>query len=256
MNVRLIGFTLLCILVVAGLIAGLFAQSIERAFTLPSVQKMPGSASVMMPTIPAITPAATQVSASILAQDTFQRANQTLWGAASDGQAWGGDANTLAVFSITAATGQISQGQSTYNAVLGPVSENVDVVVSGSLNHFAPTVNFGAVLRWTNANNWYEAFIDGSNLVVLKAVNGVHTRIRAIPFTALDGKMYTLRFRAVGATLFARVWQSGDPEPNHWMVTVSDTSLTSGQGGVRIVLQNNTIVHVISFLETVAGSGI
>src|SRR5713226_120743 len=114
MNARLVGFTLLGILIIAGLIAGLFAQSIERAFTLPSTQRMPSSVSMMMPTIPAVTPAATQVSASILAQDTFQRANQTFWGTASDGQAWGGDANTLAVFSITAATGQISQGQSTY----------------------------------------------------------------------------------------------------------------------------------------------
>ncbi|TME05669.1 MAG: hypothetical protein E6I80_16330 [Chloroflexi bacterium] len=26
--------------------------------------------------------------------DTFQRANQSLWGTASDGQTWGGDANS------------------------------------------------------------------------------------------------------------------------------------------------------------------
>ncbi|HET7637339.1 MAG TPA: hypothetical protein VFK47_01240, partial [Ktedonobacteraceae bacterium] len=81
-------------------------------------------------------------------------------------------------------------------------------------------------------------------------------RLEALRFTALSGKTYTLHFRAIGATLFASAWQSDQPEPAHWMIVVSDMSLVSGQGGVRVVLQNNTVIHVASFLETVANSGI
>src|SRR5207249_8070959 len=52
------------------------------------------------PTVtPSVTPSPSPTPGSILAQDTFQRPNQAHWGAASDGQTWGGDANTLSVFS-------------------------------------------------------------------------------------------------------------------------------------------------------------
>ncbi len=40
-----------------------------------------------------------------LAQDTFHRANHTYWGTASDGQIWGGDANSSQVFSIAGNSG-------------------------------------------------------------------------------------------------------------------------------------------------------
>ena len=102
----------------------------------------------------------------------------------------------------------------------------------------------------------FQALIDGSALVVLKRVNGVTTRLGASRFTALGGKTYTLHFRAIGATLFASAWPGDQPEPANWMIVVSDMSLVSGQGGVRVVLQNNTVIHVASFLETAANSGI
>jgi hypothetical protein len=121
---------------------------------------------------------------------------------------------------------------------------------------FKPNVNFGVVLRWQDVNNWYKALIDGTNLVVLKRVNGITTRLGALRFMALSGKTYTLHFRAIGATLFASAWQSEQPEPARWMIVVSDMSLVSGQGGVRVILQNNTVIHVASFLETAANSGI
>src|SRR5581483_3335689 len=40
------------------------------------------------------------VMGSVLARDTFQRANQASWGTASDGHAWQSDANTSPAFSI------------------------------------------------------------------------------------------------------------------------------------------------------------
>jgi len=271
MITRLIGITLIGMLIIGSLIAAFYSQTIERALTSPPGKSMSSRSTGMMPKMPTVSPtemvppatptqAAQILQATILAQDTFQRANQALWGAASDGQSWEGDANKLAAFSIGGSIhtwGQIAnnrgQGGQIYNALIGPASENVNLVVSGSVDPFRLNVNFGVVLRWHDVNNWYKALIDGADLVVLKRVNGVTTRLGALRFPALSGKTYTLHFRAIGATLFASAWQSDQPEPAHWMIVVSDMSLVSGQGGVRVVLQNNTVIHVASFLETVAG---
>jgi len=277
MITRFIGITLLGILIIGGLLASFYSKAIEQALTLTPGKNTSSRATGIGPKMPTASPTAivlpataTQTAqmlqATILAQDTFQRADQALWGAASDGQSWGGDANKLTVFSIAGSNhtwGQIAnnrgnqgQGEQIYNALLGPASENVNLVVSGSVNLFSLNANFGVVLRWKDVNNWYKALIDGSDLIVLKRLNGVTTRLGALRFTALSGKTYTLHFRAIGATLFASAWQSDQSEPDHWMIVVSDMSLVSGQGGVRVVLENNTVIHVASFLETVANSGI
>jgi hypothetical protein len=254
------GITLLAILLIGSLIAAFYAPSIERALTVNTARRptMPVKVAV---TAPVGQTATTQASgATILAQDTFQRADQTFWGTASDGQSWGGDANTLRAFSIAGASGQIvgSGGQNgqIYNALLGPASRNAEVVATASVNAFGPEVNFGVLLRWNDVNNWYKALIDGSQLVVIKHVNGVTTQLGAVSFPAAVGKAYTLHFQVIGATLFASAWPSGGSEPQQWMLVVSDISLMAGRGGVRVVIDNDTVIHVSSFLETVASSGI
>lgn len=273
MMVRFIGITVLAILLIGGLIAAFYSQDIEQALTLPSTRQLSaqiphtGSAksAKATPTVPAPTATATSVATqgqqlTPLAQDTFRRADQSLWGVASDGQSWGGDANTLPAFSIAGSMGQVvgsyGQGAQVYSALLGPVGQNVDIVATMSVNLFEANVNLSVVLRWHDANNWYKAQIDGSELTVFKRVNGVITQLGTIRFPALSGKAYTIHFRAIGATLFASVWQSDQPEPNQWMLVVSDMSLLSGKGGMRFVVENTTVIRLSSFLETVASSGI
>ncbi len=184
-----------------------------------------------------------------LAQDTFQRPNQSLWGTASDGQTWGGDANTQSVFSIANNTGQVANATNTYSAVLGPSATNAEVLFSGSMSSFTNN-NLGAVLRWTDDNNWYKAYIDGASLIVQKKVSGATTNIGSVPFTATAGTSYTLRFRVVGTTLYAKVWQTGTTEPTNWMVTVTDTTFSSGFCGLRMLAQNGAIATYTSFLAT------
>jgi hypothetical protein len=103
----------------------------------------------------------------ILAQDTFHRGNQTYWGSASAGHIWGGDANSSKVFSMAGNTGQLVNSYNTHSAVLGPTATNAQVLSSGSISSSNNT-NIGSVLRWTDSNNWYKAYIDGANLVIQK----------------------------------------------------------------------------------------
>jgi hypothetical protein len=123
------------------------------------------------------------------------------------------------------------------------------VLFSGSISLFTNT-NIGAVLRWTDGNNWYKAYIDGTNLVVQKKVNGTATVLGTSPFSATGGTSYTLRFRVVGTMLYVKAWKTGGTEPTSWMVTVTDSSLASGYCGLRMLVQNSAMVTITSFQAT------
>ncbi len=186
-----------------------------------------------------------------LAQDTFQRANQKFWGQASDGQPWGGDANTVANFSITNHVGQIANGNRAYNAVLGPTVSDAEVLFTGSTSSFSNN-NLGAVLRWSDTNNWYKAYIDGTQLGVKKLVQGKYTTLGQAAFTATENTAYTLRFRVVGTKLQAKVWASSATEPGKWTITATDSSLSGGQCGLRIQVVGTMTVSITSFVATTA----
>lgn len=182
----------------------------------------------------------TSPAGSTLGTDTFQRANRTLWGTASDGQSWGGDANIQNVFSVSGNAGLVSKtGGNSYSAVLGPQASNAEVYATGSLSSFSNS-NFGDVLRWTDGNNWYKAYIDGSSLIIQKKVNGTTSILKSVAFAAKAGTSYSLHFRVVGSTLTANVWASSGVEPSGWMVTASDSSLTTGFAGMRFLTQSGT----------------
>ena len=176
------------------------------------------------------------------------------WGTASDGQTWVGDANSQNAFSIASNTGQVSGTTTTptaYSAILGPTATDAEVLTSGSMNSFTGTF-LGTLLRWTNGNNYYRAYISGTNLVLVKKVNGKITILKQTPFTATTGTSYTLRFRVIGTTLYVKVWQTSNTEPTNWMVTATDSSLQSGFCGLRMLVQNGAILKVSSFLATTA----
>lgn len=217
----------------------------------------PASASSAHQTTPVNTPQPTQAKqqTNILAMDTFQRADQALWGQASDGRQWGGDANSKPSFSINGLKGQIAGGTGALEAVIGQATDNVDVTVSGSVNQFGNNVNLGVVLRWTDSNNWYKAFIDGTHLSILKSVKGQTTTIKQMDVKTSAGGAETLRFHSRGTMLSAKVWPTGTTEPQDWMVVVDDQTFTSGQFGIRVFEQPATVVTITSFGVTMAAGG-
>ena len=206
-------------------------------------------------TTPSPTPTATVTPTpgpgTTLAQDTFQRTDQKFWGNASDGQAWGGDANTQSVCSITTNVGQIANGSGPYNPVLGPSTTNAEVLFTGSMSSFTNN-NLGAVLRWKDTNNWYKAYINGTALVIQAKVNGTATTLTQAAFSAAANTAYTLRFRVVGTTLYAKAWATTTPEPATWTATTTNTSLSSGQCGLRIQVLGATSASITSFQATTA----
>jgi streptogramin lyase len=194
---------------------------------------------------PTVTSSPTPVT--ILAQDTFQRPNQVFWGTASDGHVWRGAANTQSSFSINNNMGQVSNGSGQYNTLLGPTSTDVEILFSGSLSSFTKS-NLGAVLRWSDSKNWYKASINGTGLMIQRMVNGTLTVLSNTAFTATAGASYTLRFRVVGSTLSAKVWQTANTEPANWMISIADSSLLSGRCGIHLQVQSTMTADITSFL--------
>ncbi len=259
MQFRWLTLAILVVLVLGGLISSVYAGAIERDLTLPRAHGQ-GNPRIVLPTTSTMVPTVTAQGmkgqaavVTVLAHDTFHRPDSALWGTATDGHTWQGDANTVTIFSITGGMGQVAGGQGTFNAVLGPISSNTDVVVSTTVDRFdAGQVNIGAVVRWNDTNNWYKALIDGSHLSLIKHIHGVGTTLSSVPFQAQGGVSYTLHVRAIGTTFLAKVWPTATSEPPAWMISTSDTSLASGQGGIRIVAQDDAVVRVSAFLETMA----
>src|SRR6266446_6269637 len=234
--------------------ANKLAEAIQGSPTpTPTSTNTPTPTSTTTPTPTSTsTPTPSPTPGTALGTDTFQRANQSLWGTASDGQTWGGDANSQSAFSISGNAGLVSNtGSTSYSAVLGPTAANAEVYATGSLSSFS-NGNFGDVLRWTDGNNWYKAYIDGAHLFIQKKVSGVATVLASVPFTATAGTAYTIHFRVVGSTLTANVWAASSAEPSGWMVTASDSTLTSGYCGMRFLTQNGTTT-VTSFQGDVPG---
>jgi DNA-binding beta-propeller fold protein YncE len=196
-----------------------------------------------------ITPTPTPTPGTVLAQDTFMRPNQSLWGTASDGHIWGGDAGTNVAFSIANNTGLVTNAGASLSAPLGPIATNADVLFTGKMSAYNST-NLGSVLRWTNGNNWYKAYIDGGRLIIQKRVNGAIINLASVPFAASGNTLYSLRFEVIGTTLQARVWLASGSEPTTWMAKISDSTFASGQCGLRMFTQNGVTATYTSFVAT------
>lgn len=258
MKIRTVVFSLLGVIVISGVLAGFFLPSITAALTVAPTNKQTATTpktptparKTTQPNQPLMTPTPTMPATATgkpLAQDTFQRPNQALWGAASDGKAWQGAANQSQSFSIVNKTGQIN-GQGFFDTILGGQQADAEILFTSSLTSFQQA-NIGAVLRWQDPNNWYKAYLDGQQLIILRKVQGVVTRLGNTPFVASTNTSYDIRFQVAGNDLATKVWLHGTKEPANWMVIAQDSSLTTGKGGVRAFIQPGITITVQSFSE-------
>ena len=226
-----------------------FANKLAKAIQngVPTPTPSPSPTLSPSPTVtPSPSPTATPSPGTTLAQDNFHRPDQKRWGTASNGQKWGSEANVYSVFSISNNTGLLSNGSNSYNAVLGPVATNAEVIFSGSITSFT-NGKLGAVLRWADTNNWYKAYMNGSSLGLQKKVNGTYTTLKTVSFNATAGTSYSIDFSVLGTALSANVWQTGTTEPTGWMVTATDSTLVSGYCGLRIDVPGGISATITSF---------
>ena len=83
-----------------------------------------------------------------------------------------------------------------------------------------------------------------------KKVNGTTTTLSQAAFAATSNTPYDLRFEVIGTTLYAKAWAANATEPTVWTITTTDSSLSSGQCGLRIQVLSSTSASVTYFQAT------
>jgi hypothetical protein len=221
---------------------------------LPAQQRHAASLHRIAPTLtPAQPPSPTASMWVALAQDTFHRPDQALWGDASSGEAWGADANAASAFAIVNGTGRITnqRGKHLYAAIIGPQVSNADIACTFSVQD-TDHANVGVTLHWHNAAHWVRATLNGTFLIISQMGNGHLSRLAESPFALQNGVAVTLRFRAEQGVLEASAWTAGGPAPTTWMLMLRDPALAedTGSDGIIAALHGPNMLTVTSFLET------
>lgn len=240
------GLWLLALLLLCDGIAALCFPHLQAALSLSTPAGQPQSGARPL----VIAPMKTGPDARVLAADSFQRADQRSWGTSSDGHPWQADAGTLPYFAILDHAGVIRAPARplTCTAVLGPGATNVDLTVSASLSGSASSL-LGAVVRWSDPGDFYLLYLDGQDLGLVRAMDGMLTPLQVVAFPARAGASYTFRLRAVGSELFAMVWPTGQPALNEWQIALTDGALRAGQAGIRVFTRSSAQVRVTAFME-------
>lgn len=240
------GLVLLVLLLLGDGIAAICFPQIQAALSLTT----PVSSRYASGTTPAVVAMTTSTSTTVLASDTFQRANQLYWGTSSDGHPWKADASSARNFAIFNHTGWITATvKHVYcDALLGPVTSNVEITFSAALSQYGAS-SLGAVLRWSSPDNFYELALDGETFALERVVDGMMIPLQSVPLPARAGAIYTFRFRASGTQLSAMVWPDGQPAPDDWQIAISDDALSTGQAGIRVIVQNGAQARITAFTE-------
>ena len=200
-------------------------------------------------------PPPADMATNVLAADTFHRAaDQALWGTASDGLPWSTTADE-ATYSIAGNIGIINGDSGNATAELGPVVADSDLVVTGSfsalVNNRGGNNELAAMTRWTSDNSFYKAGIDGQMFrLFVRTSATASVTLSTISYPANPNTSYSIRLRAVGTLLEAKVWPSASTEPPTWLVSANDASIASGRTGVRLVF--NVPASTASFTSFVA----
>src|SRR5579884_90531 len=205
----------------------------------PTPTAAPSPTPTMLPT-----PTPTPIPVTYVAQDNFQRTNQSTWGIASNGNTW--QVDNSADFPIFNDTGRIIGTQSgIYNAILGPTSSNVEILATFTFVQLQGS-DVGVVARWNDTNDWYKLGVNNGQFFIVKDVAGTKTTLSSMAFTPQSGSTYTMRFAADGTTLAGKIWLAGTAEPD-WQLVVTDSSFNNGHVGIRPAVASGMDVRVSWF---------
>lgn len=200
-------------------------------------------------------PPADMASSNVLAFDTFHRSDNPLqWATATDGHLWTTTADD-ASYAVAGNLGLVNGNSGNATAELGPAVADSDLVVTGSMTTLADKNNgnseLAAMLRWTSDNSFYKAGIDGQIFRLYVRTSATQaTTLSQISYPTNANTSYSIRLRAVGTGLEAKVWPSSSAEPATWLVSANDASIASGKPGIRIVFNTTATASFSSFVNS------
>jgi hypothetical protein len=202
--------------------------------------------------------------------DTFGRTTANGWGSAESGQAWTNAGGAAADFSVSGGLGRhsIATNVSRWTTATAPGADfdltatvATDVTPTGA-SHFVYLAG-----RWTGVNDNYivrAEFLTTSAvaLTIRKRVAGVETQLAGGTVASLThaaNRRFSVRFKASGSSLMAKVWLASADEPTAWTFTITDTDLTEiGSVGFRSILAggNTNVLPVVATFDNFTAVGL
>lgn len=171
--------------------------------------------------------------------DTYSRTVVSGWGSADTGQAWT-VVPTAGHYSVTGNVGHISipVENTFYNASLAAGGSNVDLTVSFSTDKLAAGAPQAVEIagRWTDTQNFYaaRALLNTDQSVVFDVRKRVANAQTVLNSTSSPGvthaasTFYKVRLQVIDDLIRAKIWLASGSEPASWLVSATDTALTTG----------------------------
>ncbi len=186
---------------------------------------------------------------TILAQDTFTRANTTAsttitsgWGTASDSETWA-SAGATTTWQISSNEGTATGSSAPAYALLGSgTTGNDDAKVRFKITNTSDAV--AILLRYSGTGNHYRFRATGNLLSIVLDHAGTAT-LTSAAITVSTNTFYWLRALAISSSLLLKFWQDGSSEPGTWKLSAADSTFATGQYGLLIDL--NATSHIASF---------
>lgn len=172
-----------------------------------------------------------------LAADTF-----TAWSGSLDYEKWdvdveggtaiGIDGNNAAV-TVPASTGAHAVLHSTVDAVA-----DADTTMSYQFDSTATSIRLEMHQRYLAPTDYYALHVEPNSDTarVMRTTGGTSTEIASFSVPITTDRQW-LRFEVTGNTVSARHWVDGDPEPDVWSTSVTDTAVV-GNGTPRVEVQH------------------
>jgi hypothetical protein len=165
--------------------------------------------------------------------DTFTRSNVSgTWGTSSDGQAWGVPSGP-GTLSIASNEGVLVSTNNDTNVILGTKKflTDMEIVCRIAINNSNDVCGIQARFVFNAGISTYKLVYFGNSININKDVNAI-SNLASQPFTMAPGVFYWFKLRVIGTALSAKIWQSGTFEPDNWMLTTTDSAVTTGGFGV------------------------
>lgn len=183
-----------------------------------------------------------EVHMTILGRDTYIRANNaSSWGTSSGGDAWSAATNngtaTVSISSNTGVVTGVSTGSSNMQLLSTKTLSDCDLLTKVKLSAVpSASISFSVIARCdgSNTGNFYRALIT-TDFEIQKAIVGSGTTALATTaFSVSANTFYWVRFRLIGTSLQAMIWQDGNAAPSAWMLSATDSAITTaGRYGLR-----------------------
>lgn len=180
-----------------------------------------------------------------LANDTFQRANQSGWGTASDGQVW--SVTGPGTLAITGNEGTVISNFSDTHVQLGTkVSNDIEILCRMAISDSNDICGLQGRFTTSGGISCYKFLYYTGGVHINKSITGSSSNLANASFTMSTGVFYWFRFRITGSLLLGKIWQDGTAEPSAFTVTSTDISV-NGAGGIAVLANTATASNVISF---------